>query len=127
MRHVVPAMLVIAAIIHLIPLSGVLGPERLGTLYGVQIVDAELALLMRHRAVLLGLVGALMLYAAFRPRLQPAALTVGLVSVISFMVLALPFGVHNAQIARVITADVIALACLVAGVAVYFATRRGAG
>ncbi len=127
MRYFISAMLAIAAIIHLLPLSGVLGAERLGALYGVQIADVELALLMRHRAVLLGLVGILMLYGAVRPRSQAVALTVGLVSVISFLVLALPPAAHNAQIARVILADCVALACLVAGGAAFLAARRRTG
>ncbi|MFN6169665.1 MAG: phosphopantetheine adenylyltransferase, partial [Burkholderiales bacterium] len=66
MRHLVSAMLVVVAIIHLVPLSGLLGTERLAVLYGIQIEEPNLAILMRHRAVLFGLLGVFLLYAAFR-------------------------------------------------------------
>jgi len=43
---------------------------------------------MRHRAVLFGLVGALVMAAVFVPSYQPMAFVVGFVSVLSFFVLA---------------------------------------
>lgn len=105
-------MLVVAGIIHLLPLGGVLGAERLTVLYGVAIDDVSLTILMRHRAVLFGLLGALLVLAAFRPNLQPLALAAGFVSAGSFLVIALTGGDYNTSLARVVTADVIALACL---------------
>ncbi len=115
MRPVIAAMLVVVAIIHLLPLSGMLGSAQLTTLYGLDFSDPDLAILMRHRAVLFGLLGMFMLVAAFRPRWQPAALVAGFVSVLSFLAIAWSTGGYNAAIARVVTADLIALACLVIG------------
>jgi hypothetical protein len=68
---------------------------------------------MRHRAVLFGLIGLLCLFAAFRARLQPLALVAAAISVVSFLLLAWHTGGYNASLARVVTADVVALACLV--------------
>lgn len=119
MRYVISAMLVVAAVIHLLPLPGVLGGARLNALYGIPFDEPNLAILMRHRAVLFGLLGVFLLYAAFRPALQPAAFIAGLVSVLSFLYLAWSVGGYNAQVARVFTADIIALACLVIGAAAY--------
>jgi len=121
-RHVVSAMLVVVAVIHLMPLSGVLGAERLATLYGLDFGEPGLALLMRHRAVLFGLLGVFLLVAAFRPEWQALALVAGFVSVVSFLYLAWG-GTHNAQVARVVVADVVALACLVCGAAAYLYER----
>lgn len=70
MRHLVSAMLVIVGVIHLLPLSGVLGVGRLAALYGVSISDPNLSVLMRHRAVLFGLLGAFLVFAAFKPTFQ---------------------------------------------------------
>lgn len=70
MRHVASAMLFIVGVIHLLPLSGVLGAERLGLLYGLQFHEPNLAILMRHRAVLFGLLGAFFIAAAFQPSWQ---------------------------------------------------------
>jgi hypothetical protein len=123
MRYVVSISLLVAAIIHLLPLVGVLGGDRLQLLYGVAIEGPDLQILMRHRAVLFGLLGTYLLVAAFMPALQPSALAVGLVSVLSFLLLAWTTDGYNASIARVVTADVIALVALLIGTAAYFIIR----
>lgn len=123
MRYVVTISLCVAAVIHLLPLIGVLGSDRLQSLYGIAIEGPDLQILMRHRAVLFGLLGIYLLAAAFTPVLQPTALAVGLVSVLSFLLLAWTTEGYNASIARVVTADVIALVALLIGTAAYFIIR----
>ena len=125
MRHLVSAMLVVVAVIHLLPLSGVLGGERLAALYGLRFDEPNLAILMRHRAVLFGLLGLFLLVAAFRPAWQPAAFMAGFVSVASFLVLAGSVGGINAQVARVVAADWAALVCLVVGAVALVYSKRG--
>ncbi|HEX2541156.1 MAG TPA: phosphopantetheine adenylyltransferase [Caldimonas sp.] len=117
MRHFVSAMLVVVGIIHLLPASGVLGAERLAQLYGMSFGEPNLTLLMRHRAVLFGLLGVFLTFAAFKPAFQPIAFAAGFVSVISFLWLAWTVGDMNAAIRRVVLADVVALLCLVLGAA----------
>ena len=123
MRYVVSAMLVVVAIIHLMPLSGVLGAERLSALYGLQFGEPNLALLMRHRAVLFGLLGVFLLAAAFRPEWQALAFAAGFVSVVSFLWLAWG-SARNPEVGRIVAVDVVALACLVVGLAAYVVERR---
>ncbi|MFT3800992.1 MAG: phosphopantetheine adenylyltransferase [Burkholderiaceae bacterium] len=126
MRHLVSAMLVVVAIIHLLPLSGVLGSSRLSALYGIPIDEPNLAILMRHRAVLFGLLGVFFLYAAFRPPLQVAAFIAGFVSVLSFLYLAWSTGGYNPQVNRVLIADILALVCLIIGTTTYaYLPREG--
>lgn len=115
MRYVVSAMLIVVGVIHLMPLSGALGSERLAALYGLSFDQPDLAILMRHRAILFGLLGAFLLLAAFRTELQTIALVAGFVSVASFLYIAWSTGNNNAQLGRVVAADVVALACLVIG------------
>lgn len=124
MRHLISAMLLVAGVIHLLPLPGVLGPERLSALYGLAFDEPNLALLMRHRAVLFGLVGAFLVAAAFRPELQAIAIVGGLVSVISFLYLAWSAGGYNARVGRVVAADLVALACLIVGAGAHLYLRR---
>lgn len=119
-------MLGVAGLIHLLPLSGVLGAERLAALYGLSFDEPNLAILMRHRAVLFGLVGSFMLLAAFKPMLQSIALVGGIISVASFLMLAAAAGSYNAQIERVFLVDVVVLVCLVVGaIAHAFMLRKG--
>ena len=115
MRYVVTVALIIVGVIHLLPLPGVLGPRRLEALYGVPMADRNLEILMRHRAVLFGILGAFFLFAAFRPELQVAAQAVGFVSVVSFLGLARSVGGYSWQVGRVYAADVVALLSLVVG------------
>jgi hypothetical protein len=124
MRYVVTAALIVVAIIHLLPLSGALGGERLSTLYGIPFNEPNLAILMRHRAVLFGLLGLFLLLAAFRPELQLLAFAVAFASVLSFLWLAWSTGSYNAQLGRVFVADVVALACLVVGLAAHLWSDR---
>jgi hypothetical protein len=126
MKYLVPAMLLVAAVIHLLPVSGVLGPERLASLYGLRFDEPNLAILMRHRAVLFGLLGVFLLFAAFRQGWQTVGYVAAFVSVVSFLWLAYSTGGYSSYIARVVTMDWIALACLVVGVAAgVIARRRG--
>lgn len=107
----------------MLPIVGVLGSDRLATLYGLQFDEPNLAILMRHRAVLLGLFGALFVVAAFVRSLQPTAFVTGLITVVSFLLLAWLTGSYNEQIGRVFIADVIALLCLLVGGAAYLYTE----
>lgn len=127
MKHVVSAMLIVVGVIHLIPVTGVLGGERLAALYGLRFDEPNLAILMRHRAVLFGLLGAFMVFAAFRPALQTLALVGGFVSVVSFLWLAWSVGGYNAEVNRVFVADLVALGCLVVGAALKVALPVKAG
>lgn len=113
MSWIVTVALVIAAIVHILPLSGVLGAGQLNTLLGVALDDPNLLILMRHRAILFAILGGILLLAAFKPQLQPLTILVGLISTIAFLWLAWSTGEYNANIARVVTSDIIAIVCLI--------------
>ena len=112
---IVASTLIIVGVIHLLPAVGMVGGARLTALYGMPFDDIDLAVLMRHRAVLFALLGALLVIAAFRPSLQAAAFVAGFVSVVSFLLLAWLEGPVNGVLARVVRVDIAALACLVVG------------
>jgi len=106
-------MLVIVAIIHLLPVSGAFSSDWAAKLYGIEIQDRNLAILMRHRSILFALLGSFLLAASFIPNWQIMAIAAGSISVVSFLLLAWHEGQYNAAIQRVILADWIALLCLV--------------
>ncbi|MGQ7960542.1 phosphopantetheine adenylyltransferase [Pseudomonas sp. SP16.1] len=119
MSKLIGFLLLVAGVIHLLPLAGVMGGERLNALYGIALDEPNLQILMRHRAVLFGLLGALLVAAAFVPTLRGAALVGGLVSVLAFLLLACSAPVYNEALRRVVVADWIALACLVPALALH--------
>ena len=115
MQFIISMSLVLASIIHLLPLSGVLGGKRLEQLYGVAISDRNTEILLRHRAVLFGLLGLLLAAAALYSALRTLAFGAGLASTISFLGIARMSGGYNGQFSRVIAADILAIAALVVG------------
>ena len=123
-RGLITAMLLVAAVIHLLPLVGVLGADRLASLYGLSFAEPSLLILMRHRAVLFGILGVFLIYAAFRPAAHSAAFIAGFSSVLSFLALAWTTSGYNESVGRVVTADIVALGCLVIGSVAYRLNRR---
>ena len=102
--------------------------QRLEALYGVPVAGPDLAILMRHRAVMLGILGLFSIAAAFVPTLRLPALLTSLASIGAFLALAIATGGYNGNLARVVMMDWIALALLVVGLVAWFAspTARGA-
>ncbi len=118
--------LIIAAIIHLLPLVGLAGADRLTKLYGIPIEEKNLLILMRHRAVMFGLFGAFLVYAAVVPAVRGAAIFVVLISDIAFLVLARTTGGYNTAMARVVKADIVAIVALSVALVLVF-LRQGTG
>jgi hypothetical protein len=115
MKYVSVVALLIAGLIHLLPVPGVMGAAPLARLYGIEVADPNTSILLQHRALLFGVLGVLMLGAIAVPGLRVAVLAVALCSAASFIVVALWVGGYNAAIARVVTADVVASILLAAG------------
>jgi hypothetical protein len=112
MQRVWTLLVLVAAAINLAPLLGAVAPERMTALYGVALDDPNLQILMRHRAVLFGLVGGLLLVAAFHPPLRTTGYVAGFSSMLSFLLIAWLVGEYSAEIRRVILIDVVGIAAL---------------
>ena len=111
-QRMISLCLLVTGIIHLMPVIGIMGGERLAQLYDIEIATDNLSILLRHRAVLFGLLGAFLCLAAFRRHLQSLAIIGGLTSVVSFLILALLEPDYTAPLQKIVIADLIALACL---------------
>lgn len=123
MQRVIAGLFILVGIIHLLPVTGVLGAERLAVLYGLTFQEPNITILMRHRALLFGLLGLFLIYAAFQPLIQPLAFIAGFISVISFIAIAWSIGEYNEAIRRIVIADLVAAFCLVVAAALYFLAR----
>ena len=100
MKWIVPAMLVLVALIHLPPLLGMFGVAKMESAYGVGIAGPDLAVLMRHRALMFGLLGGFILLAWATPG-------------------------HNANLSRVAMVDVFAVLFALTGLVAWW-LQRGA-
>lgn len=94
-----------------------MGVSTLARLYGIEASDPNTAILVQNRALPFGVLGALMLSAIALPWLRITALSVGLFSAASFIVVAMVVGGYNSAIGRVVFADLVASVLLAAGLA----------
>jgi hypothetical protein len=125
MRRVMKGALIVAGLIHFLPVTGVIGADQLTSMYAMPFTDPNLLILMRHRAVMLGLLGGFVLYGAFRPAMQVPAIALGTVSLASIVGLAWSTGGYNQALSRVVLADSIAVLCFLLAAALYAARPRG--
>jgi hypothetical protein len=124
MRHFSTGLFLVAAAINLAPAAGAVLPERMAALYGLAIDDPNLEILMRHRAVLFGIVGSLLVAAAFHRPLRAVGYVAGFTSMLSFLLIAWLVGGYSEQIQRVVIVDLAGIAALAgAGIAQLFGPR----
>ncbi|NMO01356.1 phosphopantetheine adenylyltransferase [Gordonia sp. TBRC 11910] len=108
-------LLVIVGLINAVPGLAAVVPGAIGRAYGVDAGDRDVATLLRHRAVLLFLVGAALTAGAFIEPLRDAAMIGGAVSMISYAALVFG-GAANRRLRVVAVVDVGALGLLAVAV-----------
>ena len=113
MQILISISMIGAAIIHLMPLIGLLGADQLNKLYGLDFSDPSLLTLMQHRAVLFGILGGFLIVAIFKMEYRHVAITLTLISAIAFALIAALNGGANDQIKSVVIADIVAIVFLV--------------
>lgn len=113
MQILVIAALLVAGVIHVLPLAGIIGADRIATLYGIAVTDPNMEILLRHRALLFGILGGFLCASAWIPAWRPLALAAGLISAVGFMLICFQVGGWNQALHRVLVADVVAVICLV--------------
>ena len=108
--------LVVVGLINFVPILGVISAQKLESAYSVAITGNDLAILMRHRALMFGILGAFILYAAFNSLYQPAAIIMAGASMVGFAILVLATGGYNEAIGKVFIVDIVGIVFLVAAV-----------
>ena len=112
--------LFVAGIINIVPSVLAFIPSKITKSYGIEIPDSNYELLLRHRAVLFGIIGGIMIYAAITKKNYSLAVLIGSVSMISFLVLyMLANGEINPELYRIMRIDVIGLIILWIGYSLF--------
>lgn len=112
MNKVLSAILLLVGLIHILPITGAFGMQQLSNLYALDKLSASAELLMRHRAILLSLIGLTLIMSAFFQALQVSALILAMISVSSFLLLWFLMEAPNAKLSVVAIVDAFALMLL---------------
>lgn len=113
MSKAISSCLIIAGLINFFPVLGVFSTTVLSNAYGIPEPQGNLAILLQHRALLFGILGAIIIASVFKKHLQTTAVLAGLVSTIGFIGIAVMAGSYGDKIQSVIVADVVAVVLLV--------------
>ena len=105
MRYLIPLLFSVLAIIHILPALSAVSVDRLAGLYGVSAEDKTLMTLLQHRAVLFGLVAGACIYAANRPFARWPVLWAAIISMSSFIFIAMPRGQLSGPLAKIAYVD----------------------
>ena len=105
--------IVLVALIHVLPLSGLLGAAQLQQIYGLTMLDHSTELLLRHRALQFGALAALLIYTIWQRSWRAPLLTLTLISDVGFLLLALEAWPPNDALMRVVYFDVASVVLLV--------------
>jgi hypothetical protein len=109
--------LALSAVVHALPAVALIGRSHLERAYGVSLEDPGVVLLLRHRAVLFGILAAAAVAALFSEALRTPVLVASLVSVGSYVILWRGQHVRSAKLDRVARVDVVMVVVLGAGLA----------
>lgn len=104
-----PLCFAVVGAIHLMPVAPVFVPEILQRLYGIAPGDTTLLVLLRHRALLLALVGILCLWAAWWVPVRPAALLAAAINIFGFFAFYGLYGSLAGALRIIAIGDLIAL------------------
>ena len=120
METVFRICLFIAGLINFIPSILAILPNKISESYGIEIPDANYELLLRHRAVLFGLIGGLIIYSAISKKYYSLSVTIGLISMMSFLILfKLGNGAINTELEKVMRIDIAGIVILLIGYGLY--------
>lgn len=120
MEFVYRITLFISGLINLLPALLAFLPGKISKSYGIDIPNANYELLLRHRAILFGIIGGLMIFSAITRKHYEIATTAGLISMISFIILYFLIGKDiNSELKKVMIADSIATAMLCIGLILF--------
>lgn len=112
MNYVISGILGIVGIVNLLPLIVFFDASKTAKLYGVPIEGESLTILMRHRGVLLSLVGIALITAAFKADYRILAIALALISKFAFIFLTFSSIEYSAEIKQVALIDVGAIILL---------------
>ena len=116
MEIIVRICLFLSGLINFIPSILAFLPGKISRSYGIEILSANHELLLRHRAVLFGIVGGIMIFSALSKKYYSLSFVIGFVSMLSFIILyKIISGEINPELRKVFNIDIIGVIILTIG------------
>lgn len=120
METVFRICLLIAGLINFLPSILAFLPDKISQSYGIDVPDANYELLLRHRAVLFGIIGGLIIYSSISQKYYSLSVTIGLISMVSFLILfKMSKGNINKELEKVMKIDIAGILVLLFGYGLY--------
>lgn len=117
---IISGILIIVGIITLFPLIVFFDVARTIQLYGVPVEGDSLIIMMRHRGVLLSILGIALITAAFKSDYRIFAIALTLISKFSYIFLTFTSASYTPEIRQVALIDVGASALLLSALGLHF-------
>jgi len=125
MEIIFRTILFIVGTINISPAMLTFLPSKISKSYGIEILNVNYELLLRHRAAMFGLIGGLLVYAAISRKLYKVSIFVGLFSMLSFIILYFIIGREiNAELRKIMIIDIAAVAILLVGFILYLTSLK---
>ncbi len=125
MNRTISILLFIVGAINFLPVIGVLSAAKLSSAYSVDLVGNDIIILMRHRALLFGIIGGFVLFSVFRPAYQSVAMIMAAISMVGFLYFVWAAGDYNDSISRIAMIDLAGIGCLLlASILKYVSTKN---
>ncbi|UXE66520.1 MAG: hypothetical protein KA713_19080 [Chryseotalea sp. WA131a] len=117
--------LFVAGLINLLPSMLAFLPYKISKSYGIEIPNANYELLLRHRAILFGIIGGLMIFSSIVKKYYEIATIAGLISMTSFILLyfLIDRGISS-ELKKVMVIDILASLILLIGLAIFLITSK---
>ena len=110
MNNAVPILFYLLGLgIHGVPALSALFPSKIAKLYGIPAGDNTLMTLLQHRAVLFGIIALACIYAAHNASARWPVLIGVVLSMGSFMIIALARGQIGGSLSKVVIVDAVGL------------------
>jgi len=112
MNKVYLLLLFLIGVINFLPAIGLVSVDKINQAYGLRVTDRDLAILLRHRALLFGLIGGFVIYSVFKPQFQVAAIVLAAISMLGYLFFFWSEGNSNSALLKVAQIDMIGVVLL---------------
>ena len=124
MNLTISILLITVGLINFLQVIGIISAEKLSAAYAVELIGNDIVILMRHRALLFGLIGGFMLYSVWKPSYQSVAMVMAAISMLGFLFFVAAADHYNASITKIAIIDLIGLAGLAIAAGLKYLSRN---